>query len=151
MIIWRGWGAIPIVIAALCVGLGGLMSSFNKGLFGVFAGLALIGGGVGTWYLGQWFNRIKPVEQYDQWFARRRDEVAQMVRGGAYANVPDPQRPGQLADPWAVGEYVLQQEGAKVKSALTDRHSLFFIPMQYIGFAMGAAGLLTIVTSLLRH
>lgn len=63
-----------------------------------------------------------------------------MVRGGAYAIVPDPQRPGQLADPWSVGEYVLQQEGAKVKS-LTNRHSLFFIPMQYVGFAVGAAGL----------
>ena len=45
MIIWRGWGALPIVIAALCIGLGGLMSTLNKGLFGVFAGLALIGGG----------------------------------------------------------------------------------------------------------
>ena len=42
MIIWRGWGALPIVIAALCIGLGGLMSTLNKGLFGVFAGLALI-------------------------------------------------------------------------------------------------------------
>ena len=41
-----------------------------------------------------------------------------------------------------MGEYVLQQEGAKLKAALTNRHSLFFIPMQYIGFAMGAAGLI---------
>ena len=40
MIIWRGWGALPIVIAALCIGLGGLMSTLNKGLFGVFAGFA---------------------------------------------------------------------------------------------------------------
>ena len=85
MIIWRGWGALPIVIAALCIGLGGLMSTLNKGLFGVFAGLALIGGGVGTWFLGQWFNQIKPVQRYDEWFAQRREEVAQMVRGGAYA------------------------------------------------------------------
>ena len=151
MIIWRGWGALPIVIAALCIGLGGLMSTLNKGLFGVFAGLALIGGGVGTWFLGHWFNQIKPVQRYDEWFAQRREEVAQMVRGGAYANVPDPQRPGQSADPWAMGEYVLQQEGAKLKAALTNRHSLFFIPMQYIGFAMGAAGLIAIVSSLLRH
>ena len=133
MIIWRGWGALPIVIAALCIGLGGLMSTLNKGLFGVFAGLALIGGGVGTWFLGQWFNQIKPVQRYDEWFAQRREEV------------------GQSADPWAMGEYVLQQEGAKLKAALTNRHSLFFIPMQYIGFAMGAAGLIAIVSSLLRH
>ena len=117
---------------------------------GAAPALASAGTGVGTWFLGQWCNQVKPVQQYDLWFARRRDEVAQMVRGGAYANVPEPQRPGQLADPWSVGEYVLQQEGAKVKS-LTNRHSLFFIPMQYIGFAMGAAGLITVIASLLRH
>lgn len=120
-------------------------------MYGAAPALTSAGTGVGTWFLGQWFNQVKPVQQYDLWFARRRDEVAQMVRGGAYANVPDPQRPGQVADPWSVGEYVLQQEGAKVKSSLTKRHSLFFIPMQYIGFAMGAAGLITVIASLLRH
>lgn len=89
-------------------------------MYGAAPALTSAGTGVGTWFLGQWFNQVKPVQQYDLWFARRRDEVAQMVRGGAYANVPDPQRPGQVADPWSVGEYVLQQEGAKVKSSLTN-------------------------------
>lgn len=150
MIIWRGWGVLPILIAALCVGLGGLMSTFNDGLFGVFAGLALIGGGVGTWFLGDWLNQKRPVAEFDGWFARRREEVAAQVRGGAYDNVADPQRPGQLADPWAVGEYVLQQESARVRSALTNRHSLFFIPMQYLAFPMGAIGVLVMIVGAFR-
>lgn len=146
MIIWRGWGALPIAIAAVCIGLGVAMSSANPGLRSVFVGLMLIGGGVGTWFLGQWFNKTRPVAEFDSWFAKRREEVGHLVRGGAYANVPDPQRPGQLADPWAVGEYVLQQEAAKVKGALSNRHTLFFVPMQFIAPVLAVGGLAAMVS-----
>ncbi len=52
MIIWRGWGALPIAIAAACIGLGVAMSSANPGLRSIFVGLMLVAGGAGTWVLG---------------------------------------------------------------------------------------------------
>lgn len=148
MIIWRGWGAIPIAIALLCVALGFGMSSRAPQLRRVFIGLMLIAGGVATWFIGQYFNQIKPVEEFDAWHAKRRTEIAAMVQAGHYSNVPDPQRPGQLADPWAVGEYVLNQESTRVRAVLLNRHSLFFVPMQYVGFVLAAAGLFAMVASL---
>ena len=150
MIIWRGWGALPILIAAAAAGLGALMSMSVPGLRGLFIGLALIGGAVGNWYLGQWLNLEKPRGEFDQWQAGRRSEVAAMVQGGHYSHVPDPQRPGQFADPWAVGEYVLKQESTKVRAALTNRHSLFFVPLQYLGFVMGGIGIVVMVVGLFR-
>lgn len=150
MIIWRGWGALPILVGAICAAVAAAISAVNPSLTQLFVGLTLMGGAVGTWYLGDWLNQKRPVAEFDGWFARRREEVAAQVRGGAYANVPDPQRPGQLADPWAVGEYVLKQESARVQSALTNRHSLFFIPMQYLAFPMGAIGIVVMIVGAFR-
>lgn len=150
MIIWRGWGILAILIGGICAGVGTMMSIGNPSLTPIFVGLMLIGGGVGTWFLGDWLNQKRPVAEFDGWFAHRREEVAALVRGGAYSNVPDPQRPGQLADPWAVGEYVLKQESAKVRAALTNRHSLFFIPMQYLGFVMGGIGVVVMIAGAFR-
>ncbi|MBP8920779.1 MAG: hypothetical protein R2719_13520 [Micropruina sp.] len=145
MIIWRGWGVLALLIALASVGLGAAISVMNPAMDLVFIGLMLIGGGVGTWFLGDHLNQKRPVAEFNDWYARRRNEVAAQVRGGAYAHVPDPQRPGQLADPWAVGEYVLRQESTQVRSSLTNRHTLFFVPMQYLGFVMGGIGLMIAV------
>lgn len=150
MIIWRGWGILAILIGGACAGLGAAMSLANPSLTPILVGLMLIGGGVGIWFLGDWLNVKRPVAEFDGWFAQRRTEVAALVRGGAYSNVPDPQRPGQLADPWAVADYVLQQESAKVRAALTNRHSLFFVPLQYFGFVMGAIGIVVMVAGAFR-
>lgn len=150
MIIWRGWGILAILIGGAAAGLGAAMSVGNRALTPILVGLMLIAGGVGTWFLGNYLNQKKPIAEFDSWYARRRDEVAAQVRGGAYHNVADPQRPGQAAHPWAVGEYVLQQESAKVRAALTNRHSLFFIPLQYLGFVMGAIGIVVMVAGLFR-
>lgn len=140
MIIWRGWGVLTILIAGASIGLGVLIAP-NPGLRGLFAGLTTIAGGVGTWFLGNWFNHKRAGTQLDQWHAKRREEIAALVRGGHYSAVPDPQRPGQMADPWAVGEYVLQQEAGQAKAALSNQHSLFFVPMQYWGFVLAALGI----------
>lgn len=148
MIIWRGWGAIPIAIVAACVGLGFAMSSGNRQLSGAFIGLMLIAGGVGTWFIGQHFNQKKPIEEFNAWHAKRRVEIAAMVQAGHYSNVPDPQRPGQLAEPWSVGEYVLNQESGRIRGVLFNRHSLFFVPMQYFGFVIGGAGVLALISGL---
>ncbi|MFT4295908.1 MAG: hypothetical protein QM582_10900 [Micropruina sp.] len=150
MIIWRGWGILTILIAGACIGLGTAIAVVNPALTPVFIGLMLIAGGVGTWFFGDWLNQKRPIAEFDRWYAGRRDEIAAQVRGGAYSNVPDPQRPGQLADPWAVGEYVLNQESVKVRAALTNRHSLFFIPMQYLGFLMGGIGIVLMITGIFR-
>ena len=48
MITWRGWGVLPILIAAFCVALGVAMSPSPQ-LRSIFVGLMLIAGGVGTW------------------------------------------------------------------------------------------------------
>ncbi|HVK45584.1 MAG TPA: hypothetical protein VM429_11850 [Micropruina sp.] len=72
-----------------------------------------------------------------------------MVQAGHYSNVPDPQRPGQLAEPWSVGQYVLDQEGSRVRNVLYNRHSLFFVPMQYFSFLMGAGGLVSMISALI--
>lgn len=149
MIIWRGWGILAFLIGGASAGLGAAMASFNPTLTPVFVGLMLIGGGVGTWFLGLQLNQKRPVAEFDGWFARRREEIAAQVRGGAYDNVPDPQRPGQLANAWAVGEYVLQQESDRVRSALTNRHTLFFVPMQYLGFVMGGIGIVVLAVGIL--
>lgn len=149
MIIWRGWGAIPLAIALLCVGVGFGMSATFPQLRGAFVGLMLIGGGVATWFIGQDLNQKKPVAEFEAWHAERRTEIAALVQAGHYSNVPDPQRPGQLADPWAVGEYVLNQESTRVRSVVFNQHSLFFVPIQYLGYAMGFAGLVAMITNLL--
>jgi hypothetical protein len=149
MIIWRGWGAIPIGITAICVGLGIAMAGGNVRVRGVFIGLMLIAGGVATWFIGQHLNQTKPVTEFDAWHAKRRTEIAAMVQAGHYSNVPDPHRPGQLAEPWSVGQYVLDQEGSRVRNVLYNRHSLFFVPMQYFSFLMGAGGLVSIISALI--
>ena len=146
MIIWRGWGILALLIFGASIGLGVLIAP-HAALRGIFAGLTVIGGGVGTWFLGDYLNSKRPVAEFDQWYARRSHEVDALIRGGAYSNVPDPQHPDRLADPNAVGSYVLQQEAARVRAGLTNRHSLFFVPLQYWAYLFGAIGLVFMVVN----
>jgi len=41
---------------------------------------------------------------------------------------------------------VLQQEAAKVRGALSNRHTLFFVPMQFVGPVLAVGGLAAMVT-----
>ena len=144
-------GAIPIGITAICVGLGIAMAGGNVRVRGVFIGLMLIAGGVATWFIGQHCgNQTKPVTEFD---AVAREAGAPRsppwCRPGITPTCRYPQRPGQLAEPWSVGQYVLDQEGSRVRNVLYNRHSLFFVPMQYFSFLMGAGGLVSIISALI--
>lgn len=147
MIIWRGWGILALLVVGVSIALGIAMAGSNRGMRGIFVGLVMVAGAVGTWFLSQHLNVTQPKTEFEKWYAQRSMEVGALVRGGAYNNVEDPQRPGQFADPNAVGNYVLQQEATKVRAALTNRHSLFFIPMQYLAYVIGGLGVVFMVAN----
>jgi hypothetical protein len=61
MIVWRGWGILPVVIAGLTfLVMIGVDSGLKLRSDLLMASIA-IAGGLANWFVGRWFNR--PLEQ----------------------------------------------------------------------------------------
>ena len=141
MIIWRGFGFLAVILGALGAllgtGLGSLAGdSGNVTLIGV--GLAL--GGVATFALGWWLNVMNPAKKTQTWIAQRNAELQQAVDAGRFQPSPGIV-PSSLQEAQAQKEALLAQESAHVTKRLRNIHTLFWIPMQWIGVVILVIGI----------
>ncbi|MCL2490654.1 MAG: hypothetical protein FWF36_08050 [Propionibacteriaceae bacterium] len=145
MIIFSGWGILAIVPPGIGYGLGMLLGvaiggeSSTKAF--VIASIGLMIGSVGDWYLGNWFNKIRPAAQMDQAVAARRQQLQQLVSSGQYYRGPGYPMPTSMQDAQNQADAQLAAEAAGAHARIGNRHTLFFIPMQYwayIGAGLGA-------------
>jgi len=146
MIIFAGWGILAIVppgigyVLGLLIGtaIGGPSSSAAMAA----AAIGLMIGSVGNWYLGIWFNKTRPAAQVDQALAARQQQLQQLVASGQYYRGPGYPMPTSMQDAQNQAQAQFAAESAAAHSTSGNRHTLFFIPIQYwayIGAAAGAA------------
>lgn len=141
MIIWRGWGILALAFAGIGVAIGSSLGS--TGHRTVPTGIALMLAGVGTWFFGQWVNEQRPEEQFKHWHQGRWGELMNLAHAGQLAHLDPAAAAGQPPlPPQQLAETVLASETQHVRSLMFNRHTLFFIPMQFIGILMAAGGLI---------
>lgn len=145
MIIWRGWGILVLVVFGICGGLAGGLSHGNP----IAVGVGFLAGAAGIWYLGKWFNRTRPTAGYEAAVNARSQELSRMVEVGAYQH-PGLPAPQSFEEARALADEQLKYEAESARRGYFNRHSLFFLPMQYWAFVAAFAGVAMIISGLVR-
>lgn len=142
MIIWRGWGVLAVLYLIAAVLLATVTGPGDRYplMFAIWVALA----GVATWFTGVRLNRKGPSQQANAYLAQRQVEIQQAVEAGIWA--PGGIRPSSLEEARASGQATWEAEKAELERA-RGGHTLFFVPLQYWGIAMGAFALYTLVTA----
>ncbi len=145
MIVWRGFGFLAVILGALGALLGTGLASLagdegNVTLIGV--GLAI--GGVATAALGWYLNVINPQKKAQTWIAQRQAELQQAVAAGRFQPAPGIV-PSSHAEAQAQADQMLAQESAQVTKKLRNIHTLFWIPMQFIGVVIVVIGIVVAI------
>ncbi len=145
MVIWRGWGILAILFIPLgAVAFGGLFTLIlGEENSSLALGLGLIVGGVALFFAGRWFQDWDAERRTKNYMTARKAEVEATVASGRFQPVPGYQ-PRDHAEAQHLATQMLEQEQGTVKKQLRNRHTIFFIPMQYFGIVLAAIGLIPI-------
>ena len=146
MIIFAGWGILAV---APPLALGYLLWSVTGGN-NLIAALGVIAGGVADWFLGIYFNKTRPARDLAARMDARSAQLHQLADAGQFYRGPGFPPPTSLADAHQQADALALEEYHQLKSKVGNRHTLFFIPMQYIGIIAALAGVAMAVVGLVR-
>ena len=141
MVIWRGWGILGLLFIPLgAVGLAGLFRLvIGDEHEPLPVGLGLAVAGVALFFAGRWFQGWHARRRADKYVDARRPEVAQTIAAGAFQPVPGYQ-PASREEADRLGAEMLESEHAQIVHMLRGHHTLFFIPVHYVGLVMTVIG-----------
>ena len=131
MIIWRGWGILAFLGIGLSVGITAIFAALSgTNMEGVtWQGLpAFLIGGVVIYVLGRHLNQTRPTQKFSTTRALTHGFLAPTL-DGSVATLPLAEQPS------------LNQAEQVLLKRLRNRHTLFFIPMQWWGIALPLLGL----------
>lgn len=149
MIFWTGWGILSILIPVLG---GALMAGVGTGVGmedpSVLVGLGVSLGGVASYFVGRWFNETRSQRQADTLLEARRMELQHLVSSGQFQFAPGYAQPRSMEEANAQAHVLYETEQAQVRKAYRNRHTAFFVPMQYFAFFPVVLGLVIAVAQL---
>lgn len=149
MIIWRGWGILGILVPGL---FGVLLAGMGPSLGvdeAVLGGAGVAIGGIGAFFLGKWFNETNAAQKAAQWREARQQELMHLIHAGQFQVAPGYAQPSNLQEAQAQASAMLQAEHTHVAKQLRNRHTLFWVPMQWIGIVTVGLGLMILVLALI--
>lgn len=134
MILWTGWGILAFFAIGIAVGIMALLGvATGTGLDDVTwqAVVAFLIVGAGVFFLGKHLNVTRPTRQFEEARGKHFGLVTTSTTdaSGAPAVVPLDQQPALHADE------------AKVLKKMRNRHTLFFVPMQWWGVMLPLLGI----------
>lgn len=146
MVIWRGWGVLAFIYAALamifCLGAASTVVPGSALPFTAAIGLLLAA--VATWFTGRALNVTGPQKKIDAWFPARQQQVHELVDTGRFSLGPGQPPPTSHEEARDQGEQLLQLELQQARRSL-NIHTLFFVPMQYWAVIMACVAVLVVV------
>jgi len=149
MIIFSGWGILALLPPGIGYGLGMLIGvavggeSSTKAL--VIAGIGLMIGSVGDWYLGIWLNKTRAAKQIDTALAARQQQLQQLVASGQYYRGPGFPMPTSMQDAQNQAQAQFAAESSAAHASIGNRNTLFFIPIQYWAYIGAGLGVVLVV------
>jgi hypothetical protein len=146
MIIWRGWGVLAFIYAAVAMmlfaGLGSTLVSDKALPFSIAIGL--IAAAVATWFTGIALNRTSPQRKIDAWLQERRAQLTHLVESGQFSLGPGQPQPASMEEARQMADTLFEHEKTRSKRTV-NVHTLFFAPMQYFAFVWGGIAVIIIV------
>ncbi|MDO4792220.1 MAG: hypothetical protein Q3999_07035 [Buchananella hordeovulneris] len=152
MIIWRGWGIASFVsvVAGYGITLGILRLFTDQPSLPVFLGLGGVLGGGLTWLLGHFLNVLRVRSQVAAYASNLREALHARAEQGVFQAGPGVPVPTNAAEAAAQIEYVVSQHTDALSHRLTNQHTLFFVPVQYVGILVGVVSVVAAVFMALK-
>lgn len=153
MIIWRGWGILGVV-PLMAFGIG--VALWNDA-FGFSGAPWLISGplaaltGAGVYFLGRQLNQRGVAAKADQIMAPRRAERQRLVDTGQFQLAPGYPMPQSYQEAQTQAADLDRHEHVILSQRLRNRHTFFFVPVQYIGLLTAAAGLVLTLLGIVEN
>lgn len=111
--------------------------------------VGLVIAGVGTFLSGRRLNVTGPTQKIEAALSARRQEIAQAISLGRFA--PDGIMPTSRQEAEQIAAEVLELEQLQLRNSMYNRHTLYFIPMQYFGFIWIGLGVFVALSPLLNR
>lgn len=131
----------------LFAGAGAALGSTPLGSWGV--ALGLMAGAVATWFAGVHLNRKGPQVKLAQWRGQRRQQLDHLVETGQFSLGPGQPQPRSVEEARAWSQELFAAEERENTRSLEDRHTLFWLPMQYFAFVWGALAVVVLVLAII--
>lgn len=151
MIIWRGWGILGLLVTV--AGVFGLLATVTA-LLGDGEKTSMLGGGMGllvagvaNFFLGRWLNLIRPARKVEEFRDQLRAELWERVANDVFQMSPGAPAPSSEQEAAQQIEQMVASQSRDLERAGRNIHSLFFIPLQWIGVVEGVGGLVAILYS----
>lgn len=150
MIIWRGWGFLGLVVAAVCAGaVGGLtILLLGKSYETIGGGLGFLLAAVACWYLGQYLNISRPAKKIDEHLELQRAEMWERFHTGAFQAAPGSPAPASEEEARAQIEGLIDEMRPGLLRSHRNVHTLFFIPIQWLSVVFAALGVGLIISGI---
>ncbi len=157
MIIWEGW-ALPIVLVSMLAGgfTGSLVAQATghtkpgkweipNGAFLAIAVLFAVAGCL-SFFLGRWLNIVRARTKVEEYVEFVREDLTNKIRSGTFEIAPGivPRVP----DASAYIDEVAEQQRKIAQKAMKNQHSLFFVPVQYIGIFFLGVSVLSAISAI---
>lgn len=146
MIIWRGFGILGVFIIGGSLALFmALLGNHGGQMDNIAGGLGLLTGGLGCGALGWWLNLQRPEAKAQEHLTALRSELWQRVHAGTFQLKPGAAAPTSEQESQSQIEQLIASQAPSVRKALRNNHSLFFIPLQWVGLLAAIGGTVAVV------
>ena len=103
--------------------------------------------GVANYFFGRQVNELAPARKIEAFKDQMRHEMWDRVAHGSFQVGPGAPPPANRDEAHQQVEHVVEQASANAAKGLRNIHSVFFIPVQWIGAVEGVLGVVLIVLS----
>lgn len=108
------------------------------------AAFGLLAAAVGTWFTGQHFNQTGPKRKLEEWKGARSAQLDQLVSAGQFSLGPGQPQPRSMDEARWQADELLAAEERSVSEGMLNRHSVFWIPMQYLSVLIACGALMAV-------
>ncbi len=154
MIIWRGLGILALLGIGLGLGLGSLLAAMlgigeSDPAYSSLMGIGLVIAGVGVYFLGQHLNLNQPARRKAELLAEQRQQYEALIAQERFHGGSEFPWPASQQEARAQSDVLLQRLDKRLDE-LRNNHTLFFIPMQYVGILAVAGGVVLFLANVFR-
>lgn len=111
----------------------------------------MILGAIAAFLLGYWLNDRGVETKLDRHLASRREQLNQLVHAGQFQLAPGVAQPRSHEEAQQQIETVLANERQELRPGLRNRHTLFFIPVQWFSVLVALVALGLIIAGLVGN
>lgn len=152
MIFYRGKGPLGIFIsllgALICLGIASALNAADS-IMTVGAGIGLILGGIGAFFLGRRWNQQLPAQKFADFELKRGAEISMMVDSGQFRFSPEAPAPASPEEARQQANNLLARDLQRAKMVMFNQNTIYGIGMEWWSVLAAIGGVFVIVMALI--